>query len=220
MASARPQDVAADSGLLSSVVWSVVRDKRNNRFEPSSGSYQSAAFETAGIGGDKKFLKFDLNTRYYKKLIGDLVFRNNMEAGQVFQVGSNPIPPLERYYLASPNNMRGFPGMTVSPHTYIADDAGVLRKYYLGGTSKLLAVGELEYPLIKEAGLKFVTFLEAGNTFEKFPGFGEMKFKSDWGVGIRWFSPIGPLRFEWGFPIGRLPEEGTSNFVFMIGPPF
>ena len=55
-----PQSVMQpDTGVLSSVVWSVVRDKRNNRFETTDGNYQSVSLETAGLGGDKYFLKLD-----------------------------------------------------------------------------------------------------------------------------------------------------------------
>jgi outer membrane protein insertion porin family len=45
-------------------------------------------------------------------------------------------------------------------------------------------------------------------------------YRSDVGFGFRWFSPIGPLRFEWGFPIARQPDERAVNFQFAIGSPF
>jgi len=41
--------------------------------------------------------------------------------------------------------------------------------------------------------------------------------RTSWGFGIRWFSPLGPLRFEWGFPFKRLPYEAASDFEFTIG---
>jgi outer membrane protein insertion porin family len=41
--------------------------------------------------------------------------------------------------------------------------------------------------------------------------------RTSWGVGLRWFSPLGPLRFEWGFPFKPLPYEDSSNFQFTIG---
>ena len=37
------------------------------------------------------------------------------------------------------------------------------------------------------------------------------------GFGIRWFSPLGPLRFEWGFPLQPLPYEESYVFEFTIG---
>ena len=41
--------------------------------------------------------------------------------------------------------------------------------------------------------------------------------RTSWGFGIRWFSPLGPLRFEWGFPFKPLPYEESSVFEFTIG---
>jgi outer membrane protein insertion porin family len=44
-----------------------------------------------------------------------------------------------------------------------------------------------------------------------------LDLRTSWGFGVRWFSPLGPLRFEWGFPFAPLPFEETSVFEFTIG---
>jgi outer membrane protein insertion porin family len=222
-----PADIDADSGVLSSVVWQIVRDKRNNRFETSAGDYQSASFETAGLGGDKKFLKLILNARYYKKLIGDLVFRTSGEYGHLMEVSGKPVPPSERFFLGGPNNLKGFQAFTVGPArmrpvTNVTN--GVSTTSYIreptGGLVEMLALFELEYPLIRDAGIKAVVFYDAGNAFARFPQGDEFKIRTDAGFGIRWFSPIGPLRFEIGFPFRRTQYEDESVFQFFIGPPF
>ena len=111
-----PQDVVQpDIGVLSSIVWSVVRDKRNNRFETTEGNYQSVSLETAGLGGDKDFIKADVNNRYYHHIVGDLVFRNSTENGNIFQVADHQIPPSEKFYLGGPNNMKGFQLFLLGP---------------------------------------------------------------------------------------------------------
>lgn len=210
---------SSDEGVLSSVVWSLVRDKRNNRFEPTSGNYQNLSVETAGFGGDKRFVKMNLNNRYYTRVIGDLVFRTSQEFGQIFQVSDTAIPSSERFLLGGPNNLKGFRSLSVGPR-----EPG-LPTVPRGGLVQMFTLFEIEYPLIREAGLKWVMFYDAGNSFESFPGTnGEpFRFKHDAGFGFRWFSPIGPLRFEWGFPLGTLDTasgETSSEFQFMIGPPF
>ena len=43
------------------------------------------------------------------------------------------------------------------------------------------------------------------------------QFRFAWGFGVRWFSPIGPLRFEWGFPFNPIDNEQDSVFEFSIG---
>lgn len=210
-------EVNADTGILSSITWSIIRDKRNNRFETTGGNYQSVSLETAGIGGDKKFIKLVLNNRYYTRLLGDLVFRTDFETGNIFNLMDHVMPPSERFYLGGPNNMKGFDIFRVGP--YVSDALGNTRP--LGGQFELFSLFELEYPLIREAGLKFVTFFDIGNVFDHFPVGGEtFSLRADMGMGIRWFSPIGPLRFEWGFPINAKPNERNPVFNFFIGPPF
>jgi outer membrane protein insertion porin family len=44
-----------------------------------------------------------------------------------------------------------------------------------------------------------------------------LNVRTSWGFGLRWFSPLGPLRFEWGFPFKPLPYEEESVFEFTIG---
>ena len=43
------------------------------------------------------------------------------------------------------------------------------------------------------------------------------QYRASWGFGFRWFSPIGPLRFEWGVPFRTLPGEQPLVFEFTIG---
>jgi outer membrane protein insertion porin family len=206
-----------DSGTLSSVIWSVIRDHRNNRFETTEGTYQSTSIETAGLGGDKKFLKWIVNNRVYHHLAGDLVFRNSTEMGHIEGLGTRPLPPSEEFFLGGPNNMKGYEFYTLGP--YIIGSQG--EEIPTGGTFELFSLFELEYPIIKEAGLKFVLFYDAGNSFVRFPRDGDpWTIRTDAGFGIRWFSPIGPLRFEWGFPLSQKPGEQSPVFSFFIGPPF
>lgn len=214
-------DTSLDQGILSSFVFSMIRDRRNNRFETTAGNYQSASLETAGVlglAGDKTFVKLGLNNRYYKRLVGDLVFRNNLEFGHISAAGGRGVPPAERYFLGGPNNLKGYEFFSVGPSRVTS--TGALEPQ--GGLVQMLALFEVEYPIIREAGLKSVLFYDAGNAFNEFPGTGSTPFvlRQDAGFGIRWFSPIGPLRFEWGFPIKARPGESSTVFQFFIGPPF
>jgi outer membrane protein insertion porin family len=208
--------IDADTGILSSVTWSVIRDKRNNRFETTSGNYQSISLEAAGLGGDMSYLKFIVNNRFYHKVIGDLVFRNSTEVGNI---SGGAVPPSQKFYLGGPNNMKGFPLFSLGPQGPSVDRNGnVIVPIPLGGNTESYSLFELEYPLLKEAGIKGVLFFDVGNT-ASFNG-NLFPLRTDAGFGFRWFSPIGPLRFEWGYPLNRLANEQTSTFSFFIGPPF
>jgi outer membrane protein insertion porin family len=208
----------ADSGFLSSVTLSAIRDLRNNRFETTAGNYQSASLEFAGWPGEMTYYKWDVNHRFYKKILGDLVFRQNTDIGQIVQYGSRQLPPAQKFYLGGPNDMRGFPFFGLGPQVVTGDPAYPLRP--IGGTFKALAMFELEYPLLKDAGIKTVIFCDVGNAWGQFPTGILGDLRSDVGFGIRWFSPIGPLRLEWGYPLNRRPNENPSQFNFFIGPAF
>lgn len=211
-------DVALEEGVLSSLVFSVVRDKRNNRFEPTNGDYQNVQLETAGVGGDKRFIKWTANHRWYRPVVGDLVFRNSIEIGHIIPMGGSGTPTSTLFYLGGPNNMKGWLPFTLGP-TRVNSSGNTVP---IGGKAEAFALFEFEYPLIREAGIKFVTFFDAGNAFADFPGVNGTPFQiyADAGLGFRWFSPIGPLRFEWGFPLNRRPQDDTQVFNFYIGPSF
>jgi outer membrane protein insertion porin family len=222
-------DDTLDKGILSSVVLSVVRDKRNNRFETSDGNYQNASVELAGLGGVKNFAKVILNNRYYNNFLGSFVFKNNTEFGALMNTGGRGIPPSEKFFLGGPWNMRGFDAFSLSPNNGangLTQNTGIEK---LGGVAEFFSMFELEHPLIKEAGIKWVLFYDIGNSFAGIPGFDPntlYELRQDWGFGIRWFSPLGPLRFEWGFPLNRREVKTTNqmeaspSFIFFIGQPF
>ncbi len=216
-------DSTLDEALLSSLVFSVVRDKRNNRFETSGGDYQNLSVELAGIGGDKSFSKITFNNRYYNNFVGNFVFKNSTEFGAIMKLGNRDIPPAEKFFLGGPWNMRGFEAFSLSP--YVMHGNAVEKT---GGEAQFFSLFELEHPLIKEAGLKWVMFYDVGNTFAKIPFVDGQDFnlRQNWGFGFRWFSPLGPLRFEWGFPIRPGIVKTTNRveespmFIFFIGQPF
>ena len=217
-------DDTLDRGFLSSVVFSVVRDKRNNRFETTGGNYQNISAEFAGLGGAKNFAKLTANNRYYNNFFENFVFKNSTEIGGMIDTGGRGIPPSEKFYLGGPWNMRGYEAFSLSPVKYYND--GSVEK--IGGASELYSLFEIEHPLIKEAGIKWVVFYDIGNSFDGIPVVDsrqKLDLRQNYGFGIRWFSPLGPLRFEWGFPIGQRtnPTSGqqeSSQFIFFIGQPF
>ena len=214
-------------GTSSSLQASIIRDKRNNIFEPTGGYYTTAALEYTGLGGNLRWMKGELEGRYYKPVWGDLVLRSRLNLSQLFKTTDREIPRFEMFSMGGARNMRG----------YNLEDIGVRRRAYntqsksndvfnFGGLFSLLGTLEFEHPLIKEAGLKWVVFSDVGNVWERRPGVnGDYSVRADYGFGFRWFSPIGVLRFEFGFPYkpkndkaeGGVHNESGNQFNFDIG---
>lgn len=210
-----------ESGIASGVEGSLVRDKRNNSFEPTGGYWLSASVEYVGLGGDFNWIKPELEGRYYKTVAGDLVFRSRLRFSQLFEDNGKFIPRTEKFSMGGPRNMRGYSLEGIGPKQVLTENDGTQRLYNIGGLFSSLATLELEHPLIQEAGLKWVLFYDAGNVYSQYMGEnGDFSLRSDYGFGMRWFSPIGILRFEMGFPVGRKDKEDSNQFHFDLGQNF
>ena len=227
-------DPKTAEGVTSSITASVEYDRRNDRFAPSKGVHTRASYEWAGIGGGLDYRKLDMFFRWYHNVFWNLVLRTNFAYGAIESPSGKPIPFTQRYRLGGPFNLRGFDFAAVgrrefSPvhHQWLLGPpnnvpqalADQRAQVVVGGTQQALAMLELEFPLVKEAGIRGVTFYDMGLADNQIV---DTKFRKNFGFGVRWFSPLGPLRFEWGFPVDPRPEfrEENSEFNFAIGTPF
>jgi outer membrane protein insertion porin family len=193
--------------------------------------YLSGSLEYAGLGGDLKYLKGISSFRYFQKIFWDVVWRNNISYATLLAQSGRQPPFNELYLLGGAYSLRGFQMMSVGKRVFSQKRKDALVTAGLsaieaekrawrpfGGTKQLYYTAELEFPLIAEAGIKGVTFYDIGEAEDIISN---NNFYSDVGFGLRWFSPIGPLRFEWGFPLNRNPEyHDPMNFEFSIGTPF
>lgn len=214
-------DPEAENGITSSVRLSLVRDRRNHRFEPTSGYYLSIASEFAGVGGDKEWLKNEFDTRFFKTIVGDLVFRSRLYSAKLEVVDGQKIPRSEKFYLGGARNLRGYNINDIGPKKTIlyAKDADNIKDdektFNVGSLFTAHTTLELEHPLAREAGLKWVLFYDAGVASDVSD---LNKVYMDYGFGFRWFSPIGVLRFEFGFPVNPdSDQDDGSKFHFDIG---
>jgi outer membrane protein insertion porin family len=86
----------------------------------------------------------------------------------------------------------------------------------IGGEKELFFNFEYVFPLLQESGIRGVVFLDLGNAYRKNEGWLEDVRKSA-GFGIRWQSPFGPLRVEWGLNLSPRDDEKSSQFHFSMG---
>jgi outer membrane protein insertion porin family len=204
------------NGITSSLTASLEYDKRDDRLTPTDGTYASASYEYAGLGGDKYFSKTSLNFRYYHKVFWELVWRNNLSYRFLSSVDGKDLPFNELFLLGGAYSMRGYRNFSVGRKKYSVAK-GEDRPF--GGEQALYYNLEFEFPLIPEANIRGVMFYDIGNAQDDID---LNDLRSNYGFGFRWLTPFGPLRFEWGFPIDRNEDLGESpyNFEFSIGSPF
>ncbi|MBP9674177.1 MAG: outer membrane protein assembly factor BamA [Bacteriovoracaceae bacterium] len=207
-----------ENGVASSLTTSLILDKRNNIFEPSKGFYGDVSFEYTGLGGDQRWTRAELEGRYYYSPYGDFVLRSRLLAQQLFESSERAVPRTQKYTMGGPRNMRGYSFEDIGPLIQAPDVNGNLRTFNKGGLASILGTLELEHPLVKEAGIKWVLFFDAGNVYERglIKG-GDYSLRYDYGFGFRWFSPVGILRFEFGYPLAKKDREAGSQFNFDMG---
>jgi outer membrane protein insertion porin family len=208
-----------DKGLQKthSIGFIVTRNTTDRSIDPSRGGYQSATLEYAGgpLGGDSQFVKYFLNAKRFYPLTATTTFSWNILWGHVVPTrGGEEVPLFERFFLGGPYSIRGFESRSLSPADPVTGEL-------IGGNKELIANFEYLFPLISEISFKGVFFFDVGNAWAQ----GEWPFNDQgvwaaYGVGVRWYSPMGPLRFEVGWNLDRPEGQPRRVMEFTIGTAF
>jgi outer membrane protein insertion porin family len=235
------------SGLTSSFKLSLSYDTRDNRLFPSNGILATASTEVSDEAtlSQTNFLRHRLNFRGYKPIWGPFVGKLNVEWGLITSRDGDGVPIFERYFLGGITDVRGFPIQSIGPRLSIPrmySDPAFLGVSEIGipfgGNMQLYYNLEIEFPIVESVGIKGVVFTDAGNSWNLEKSLCEPEpirytqttnpcgvhldsLRTSWGFGVRWFSPLGPLRFEWGFPFDRRESiEDVVEFQFTVGNAF
>ena len=217
-----PDITTTSDSTTSAVTVSISRNTTDYRIDPSSGMMNSLSLEYAGLGGTNKFLRTIAQTSQFVPVGFGTVFMVRGTMGHIAEMGA-PVPIDEKFYLGGISTVRGYAGRTISPYVIIPQYdpvTGVKNnedEAYVGGDTEVYLNAEYTFPLLKEAGVKGVLFYDIGNAAD---GVGDTfsDLLASYGFGIRWFSPIGPLRLEYGIPLN--PRDGidkSGKIEFSIG---
>jgi outer membrane protein insertion porin family len=205
-----------DINITSYVTFNLARDTRNNLYSPTGGSQNILHTKYAGgiLGGDSQFTKVDGFTSWYFPgfFIDDTAFHIKLSAGQVWENEADALPDYEKFYLGGINTIRGFETRSIAV-TGTDPETGIV--YKVGGNIMWFTNLEYHFPLVKAGGLRGLFFYDAGNVYESKWDFNEIK--QSVGAGLRWLSPMGPMRLEWGYVINPAPGEDSSNWEFSMG---
>ena len=97
--------------------------------------------------------------------------------------------------------------------------AALFRRDVIGGSQQLIFNNEIIFPILASLGVKGVVFCDAGNAFLASDGIQFDQMRVSVGGGIRWLSPIGPLRIEVGFPLNAQTGDSIQRMQFSFGGP-
>ncbi len=235
-----------NDGITSSLKPSLTLDTRNNQIFPTEGVYFNVSTELAAgfLGSENQFIKYRGSFRGYYPITSSIIFRYNNEFGAVSSPDATGVPIYARFFLGGIFDLRGFRLRTVGPRLPLREALDenadpIPNGANIGGNLMYYQNIEVEFPIIEAVQIRGVVFTDLGNAWNMegvycdaapaspnavtdpcFDPEDIFQVRTSWGFGIRWISPLGPLRFEWGFPFSPLPYEEGSVFEFTIGNSF
>jgi outer membrane protein insertion porin family len=198
------------TSVTSLVTGSVIRDSRDNIQMPSRGGTLTFATDVAGLGGDNHFVKAVASATHFQPIWFGHILSGRLEAGYGFGFGDEDLPLFERFYLGGSNSIRSFKSRKISP----VDDQGVR----IGGTTEVLA--NIEYLVPLPFNIRLAAFFDVGNVYGFNTKFDLTDLRMAVGGGLRWLSPFGPIRVDYGINPDPRPGESTGAFNFSVGSPF
>ena len=209
--------------LTSAISGGVTRDSRDNFQAPTRGGLLSINTDVAGLGGDSRFIKTVATATYFKPIWFGHVLSGRLEGGYGFGWAEDALthrtelPVFERFYLGGPNTVRSFKSRKISPF----DAAG----QRTGGTSYDLF--NIEYIIPLPYNFRLAAFIDVGNVYGFSTKFDLTDQREAVGGGIRWQSPFGPIRVDYGINPDRHLVNGPGSkredfgaIQFSVGAPF
>ncbi len=221
-----PSIMTESKGSTSSISAQLSLNNTDYRLDPSSGTVSTISLEYAGLGGNNRYARYIAESAVFFPMKWNNVISLRGTLGYIQNLGKE-IPIDEKFYLGGINTLRGFAARTVSPRvsatTPVIDPAtgsttNSITYAYVGGDKEFVFNAEYVFPIIKEAGLKALFFFDAGNSYAPNQSFFSSTLCS-YGLGLRWYSPMGPLRLEYGIPVNPRPgiDNKSGKFEFSIG---
>ncbi|MBI4026968.1 MAG: outer membrane protein assembly factor BamA [Verrucomicrobia bacterium] len=202
----------------SSVTGNLARDTRDSLILPSKGYKTELWGEVAGgpaLGGQTDIYKIGFNGQIYftmpwwEKNI--LAFNGATAVVEEWDDGTR-VPIFDKFFLGGPNSVRGFRFRDVGPKDPQGGEP-------LGG--KTMAYLQTEYSIPVIDRVRFATFIDAGQVWERSYDWGATSPNIGAGIGLRLNLPIGPINLDYGWPIRHDSFTGDDGqFSFNVGTKF
>jgi len=198
-----------------STLFRIIRDSRDRLWNTSRGSVNSVSFEYAGgfLGGDEYFNKYRAKSLWYFPLFWETVFLVQGQLGYIEQRSGGKLSVFQKFMIGGINTVRGFDYNSISPVDPATGDK-------IGGEKMMCFNVEYRVPLLKEQGIVGLVFYDAGNVFTRDEDYTFSGIRNSAGAGIRWYSPMGPLRLEYGQNLDPTEGEASGKWEFSVGGTF
>ncbi len=220
---------------LSAVSASYVRDTRDSPVDAHKGIYETLELEVnpEALGSSVSFARLLGQTAYYKQLSGGVVWANSLRIGVEQSFAGSHVPLSEKFFSGGGSTLRGFPLNGAGPQhdiTVCSNPADTSTcapiRVPIGGNQLLIVNSELRVPVPMDLpllgkNLGVAVFYDGGNVFQHV-GFNDIaaNYTNNIGGGIRYKTPLGPIRIDIGHNLNGLAGIKSTQFFVTLGQAF
>jgi outer membrane protein insertion porin family len=198
------------------------RDTRDNTLDAHKGIYQSFELDVnpGALGSSVSFAKLLGQTAYYRDIHSGIIWANSLRIGLEEAFAGSHVPISEKFFTGGGSTLRGFPLNGAGPQRTVLvcgnpSDFGTCAFIPVpaGGTQMLILNSEFRIPVPIKKGLSVAAFYDGGNVYDR------VGFRNFWtnythsvGFGLRYATPVGPVRIDIGHNLSGLQGIKPSGF--------
>jgi outer membrane protein insertion porin family len=198
---------------VASFLGTIQRDTRDRIIEPHSGSLQRLSFEVADLwlGSEANYVKIIGASQWFFALPWETVGAVSVQGGIADAFGTTgEVPISRRFFLGGSTTLRGYDYERVGPTGPDGSPTG----------GDLFVLANLEWRVPVYRGFGVVLFSDVGNVFRAINDFRPGQIKGSVGLGLRYSTPIGPIRLDYGHKLDPQGNEASGRFHFSVGQAF
>ncbi len=221
-----PQDTRVRLSTLSAT-W--IRDTRDRPLDAHRGFYETVDFGVTpkAIGSSSNFVRLLGQSSYYHPVAG-MVWANRVTLGLIKSFAGSLVPTSERFFSGGETTLRGFSINAAGPQRTVpacsnpaVPSTCVNLQVPVGGNQLFMVNSELRFPLGIKKDLGGVVFYDGGNVYRaiNFPDLIN-NYTNTVGIGLRYATPVGPIRFDIGRNLNPVPGLKRTQFFITLGQAF
>jgi outer membrane protein insertion porin family len=221
---------------LSTLAANLTRDTRDNPLDEHAGVLRSLEldFNTSKLGSSADFARLTGQAAIYREKFDHIVWADSIRIGLEEPFAKSSVPLSEKFFTGGGNSLRGFPLDGAGPQRAVdvctngasscapcpGPDCAQI-SVPTGGNELLILNSEARIPLPFKDGLSIVPFYDGGNVFSNvgFHNFPSL-YSNNVGVGLRYTTPVGPIRFDVGRNLNPVPGVSATQYFVTIGQAF
>jgi outer membrane protein insertion porin family len=206
--------------VLANFGWS--RDSRDSALTPTRGRVQRASVEFTLPAAELRFWRANYAQQYYMPVTREYTLAFSGDLGYGGQIGDRTFPIFKNFYAGGIGSVRGFYTSSLGPKEIDPLPQGGFRQVSLGGPVRISGSAEFIFPFPgagSDRSIRSFLFTDVGNVFER-DDVDLSELRTSAGIGVNWFTPIGPMKLSLGRPIRQRPGDRTQAFQFQFGTSF